>query len=320
MNCSHIEELLPAYALGALEPPDRQAIEEHLDECPYCPSLAREYLEAVTTLAAAAPSATPPPQLRDQILARIGQRLAFNIPLDFPTEPSGVVRARWSRLNVIAYAAAASLALVIMGVLLIIVLNLQGDVRNLQEGNQQLASTINELQTGNRNIASTLDDLQEGNRRIASAIGNQQAVLTLERAVGDLQQESQELVSMVTQQRSLAYVSALPGVATMQLDNTGQVPTARAMLMFPQDMSWGILVSEGLPTPDDVKQYQVWFLTSGGRMDAGVFTVDETGYGQLFIRFPAPLHEFLEIGIVIEPLLLKESPVSISNPVFTGKL
>ena len=319
MNCSHVEEALPAYALGALEPPDRQAIEEHLDECPYCPSLAREYLEAATTLAAA-PHATPPPQLRDQILARIRQRLAFNIPSASPTELSGVARGRWSRLNVIAYAAAASLALVIMSVLLAIVLNLQGDVRHLQEGNQQLASTINELQTGNRNIASTLDALQEGNQRIASAIGNQQAVLTLERAVGDLQQESQELVSMITQQRTLTYVAALPGVETMQLENTGQVPRARAMLMFPQDMSWGILVSQGLPTPDNVKQYQIWFITSGVRMDAGVFTVDETGYGQLFIRFPAPLNEFLEIGIVIEPLPLKENPLSISNPVFTGKL
>ncbi len=106
MSSSHIEDLLPAYALGALEPAERQAVEKHLEECAYCAPLAMEQMETAAALASLAPPAIPPAHLRSRILAR-----------ERPARVSwrAVHRPRrwWSTAG---YAVAASIGLLFLGV------------------------------------------------------------------------------------------------------------------------------------------------------------------------------------------------------------
>jgi len=263
VNCNQIEDLLPAYALGALEPAERQAVEEHLDECPYCKPVARDHLEATAALAAAVPSAMPPPGLRNQILSAAGRQVPSPAPLVFPAKPSGEARGLRSLWGAAAFAVAAGFGLLFIGVLLGMVLDMRREVQDLRE-------------------------------------------------------ESQHLVSMINDQRTFAYTVALPGTEAMLLENTGQEPKARGMLMVSQDHTWGILVSQGLEPALENMGYQVWFLKNGERMSGGVFTVDETGYGQLFIRFPAPMDEFVTIGVTMEPQ--EGSPVPTSDPVLTAQI
>ena len=260
MNCNHVEDLLPAYALGALEPEEHHAVEEHLDECPYCKPVAREYLEATAALAAAVPPATPPPGLRNQILSAAGRQVPNPAPLAFPGNPSGDVLSRRSMWGTAGFAVAAGLGLVFIGVLLGMVLDMRREVR-------------------------------------------------------DLRDESRHLVAMINDQRTFAYTAALPGTDAMPLENTGQAPKARGMLMISQDRTWGILVSQGL-APFDTMGYQVWLIKNGERTSGGIFKVDDTGYGQFYIRFPAPLGEFAQVGITMEPE--EGSPNPTSEPVLTG--
>jgi anti-sigma-K factor RskA len=65
---SGIHELSAGYALDALDADERRRFEEHLAECDRCREDVSAFLEVTSALAVAAPSAEPPPELRERIL------------------------------------------------------------------------------------------------------------------------------------------------------------------------------------------------------------------------------------------------------------
>lgn len=67
MNHREAEELLPAYALGALDEPAELA--EHLRTCRRCQALLADYLETTARLGEAVEPVAPPPRLRATVLA-----------------------------------------------------------------------------------------------------------------------------------------------------------------------------------------------------------------------------------------------------------
>jgi hypothetical protein len=83
LGVPEIEELIGAYALDAVEPDEREAIEAHLVDCPRCRAELSEHLEAASYLSyggAPAPDALwgriaaaleePPPAMRLQVVGR----------------------------------------------------------------------------------------------------------------------------------------------------------------------------------------------------------------------------------------------------------
>ena len=116
MNCDEVRELLGAYALDAVPPDEREAIEAHLEEC----GLHEEVVPlraAAFGLGAAAPARTPPPELESRIMqAALASRPAIRPPaIGEPAAPAegGSVR-RFARLRS-ARAIAAALAVVAVG-------------------------------------------------------------------------------------------------------------------------------------------------------------------------------------------------------------
>jgi|DewCreStandDraft_2_1066082.scaffolds.fasta_scaffold00117_90 anti-sigma-K factor RskA len=73
MECSEIEELAGAFALGALPPDQMQQVRQHLQTCLAHPDLA-ELQQAASALLWAAPEMEPPPALRRRILAAARQQ------------------------------------------------------------------------------------------------------------------------------------------------------------------------------------------------------------------------------------------------------
>lgn len=64
-----LHELTAAYALDALGDEDRRVFEEHLSGCARCREELNELGQTAALLAHGAPAATPPPALRERILA-----------------------------------------------------------------------------------------------------------------------------------------------------------------------------------------------------------------------------------------------------------
>lgn len=71
MTTAELHTLTGAYAVHALSGPEREEFERHLADCPSCAQEVRELAATAERLALAA-AVVPPPQLKEQVLRRIG--------------------------------------------------------------------------------------------------------------------------------------------------------------------------------------------------------------------------------------------------------
>jgi anti-sigma-K factor RskA len=117
----HLDELIAAHALGALDADAAAAAEQHLAECPQCRTKLAEYRSVAAGLALSVPQASPPPDLRDRILAAVEPVVSTAAPA---AEPRSRRRLRWPSIAV----PALGLAVV---ALLIWNISLRNDVNSL---------------------------------------------------------------------------------------------------------------------------------------------------------------------------------------------
>lgn len=73
MSNEHVDELIDLYALGALEPGEQSAVDEHLDECARCRVQMDEAKRLVLMLAWTPDQHEPPPDLQHKVLRRVEQ-------------------------------------------------------------------------------------------------------------------------------------------------------------------------------------------------------------------------------------------------------
>jgi anti-sigma factor RsiW len=99
-------DLVAPYALGALEPAEREAFERHLARCEQCRTQLAELEEAATALAYAAEGPEPPQELRGRILEAARQDGGTVIELP---------RRRWLLPAATAAAAVAAVAAIALG-------------------------------------------------------------------------------------------------------------------------------------------------------------------------------------------------------------
>jgi hypothetical protein len=129
MDCEHVKELLDAYALGAAEPEEAAALEEHMADCVRCWAALNEAQRAAASLALSTTPQPAPDSLRRRILADAerlqypaGPKLLERLPKLWPT---GV--------GLLAATAAASLAFTLF---------VQTEVSDLRGENDRLAADV----------------------------------------------------------------------------------------------------------------------------------------------------------------------------------
>ena len=91
------------------------------------------------------------------------------------------------------------------------------------------------------------------------------------------------------------------GMRIVTLQGTEAAPDATGTLVISTDGEHGTLVVDSLPPLDPALQYQLWLIKDGQRTNGGVFSVDDAGYGALWIYAPAPLSSYPGFGITVEP-------------------
>src|SRR5579883_2778725 len=98
MDCHEIEELSGAYALDALSPEERKAVDEHLADCPKCAQEIRQLQAVVDLFPLSVPAVDPPPHMKERIFAKIQTNTTPNIPVTpvgkDPTHPVRTPRVR----------------------------------------------------------------------------------------------------------------------------------------------------------------------------------------------------------------------------------
>jgi anti-sigma-K factor RskA len=154
MSHSEFEELAAGYVLGALEPDDEHAFQQHLGGCSACEANVRELEAVVGELAYAVPPADPPDTLWAGIRREIGPEAARRTAIPAaPGPPAGAGARRLRLLPALAAAAA---------ILLVVVLSLWN--LNLRDQNavyrDRVAALERATQLANDPTASlvTLDD------------------------------------------------------------------------------------------------------------------------------------------------------------------
>ena len=81
MTHHEVRDLIPGYAVDALEPEEAARVEGHLMSCGGCRSELAILREAAASLAAGVPQTAPPPELRDKIVQTVeGRRRRMSSP------------------------------------------------------------------------------------------------------------------------------------------------------------------------------------------------------------------------------------------------
>ena len=200
MNHNQARDLLPGYALGALEVREQEELEEHLQGCSACNQLAQEQMEVAAMLASRIAEAEPPAGLRARVEDSVAEE---SKPLEsrlLPAEPSFLARlgltSRWPALA----ASTAGVAVIgLMAVVLVYAVIAQGDLNGLSDENQALTAKLDE-QAGAVSVSqAALAQLNLDNQALAVALEQQSAALSTSQ--GDLEKLGEASLSLAAQFR-----------------------------------------------------------------------------------------------------------------------
>jgi anti-sigma-K factor RskA len=87
----------------------------------------------------------------------------------------------------------------------------------------------------------------------------------------------------------------------IRLEGSDIAPETSGYVMVFKNQNYGSLAVTHAPLLSEDQQYQIWLIKDGVRTSGGVFSVNETGYGNLMVSADQPLGSFQSFGITIEP-------------------
>ena len=102
----HVDELIPAHAMRSLDPEDERVVTAHLADCDRCRRMLADYESVSASLAYAARRETPPPELRERLLASLEP--VVEAPPSVAAEPRRTRFGWWPRVAAVAVPALAA--------------------------------------------------------------------------------------------------------------------------------------------------------------------------------------------------------------------
>lgn len=287
MECERADSLLHHYFLGSLNADLGKSLERHLDACADCGERLSAYGETVAHLARSVPQHEARERIRQALFSRIEgenrdpQAILYSQIWRFATLWTMIKTTSISRNRV----GAASL---LVGIFLL----LGVWVNHTQAGVPPGA----EIESPQQASLSGRDSRSEG--RLLETRETATATAELVNA-----QKPSVYDSLGVTPASGISVSMLTGPV---VGGTGP----RGVLIASEGKA--MLMALDLPPLPSYQVYQIWLVQSGGVVDAGLLSVDATGYGQTIIIPYLSLAEYDGIGITIEPASGSPDPTGVS--------
>lgn len=108
-------------------------------------------------------------------------------------------------------------------------------------------------------------------------------------------------ILLLSRVRQLNTAYPQTAMSVVSLRGTQDMPEATGLIVISQDGDHGTLVVDHLLPLGNTEQYQLWLIVNGSRTSGGIFSVDNEGYGSLWVTSPRPLKDYESFGVTIEP-------------------
>ena len=296
-HTSRFDELLPAYALGALEGEELRELEAHLAAgCPVCAAELRRLAADVEDLAGVA--AVLPEELSGrpldtgevpEILAGVRQRLLAQVAAE-PRLPMAAEPGR--RPAAQAPAAAAAPAAAVFG-------RRRAAQPGARSGRWPLLATASLAAAlaivafwglvRQASLGAEIQRLQGERRQLAARTH------ALERRMAEAQATSERLAGMLS-------ILAGPSVQSVSLAGMGTSHSAVGRTFINTADHKAVFSASNLPALGPDKSYQLWYLDEEDqKTSAGVFNTDARGTAALVIDQPLPLERIQGWVVTVEP-------------------
>jgi anti-sigma-K factor RskA len=301
-HSTRIEELLPAYALGALEGEELRELEEHLaGGCEECARQLALWQGDLEQLAAEVPPVEPSEITRARVLRLAGATPAASaIP---PALAPAARRAPWW----LAAAALVLLAFTVWG--LVRQSHLRKEVgseaqslaqeRDRLRGQvESLSREVNRLRTEVTEARTQVTEARTQAREARSVLEDRDR---LQRQVEVLNREMSRLQTGVVEAKQALQVIAAPGVQAVALTGLGSTRAANGSAYVNPSSRNALFYAFNLPPLPVDKTYQLWFVVGGKPVSAGTFAVDPRGTASLRVDRVAEARQIKGWAVTIEP-------------------
>jgi len=319
---TQVIEMLPAYALGALEPDEMLAVDAYLAQHPDLTERLAEIEETLVSLAGLVPQTPLLEDGKTRLMARVRADLAERATVQpqtgRPTTDSDN-NNWWSRLRATlgsnGWRLAAGGAVVALLLLLLYTVQLSSSISDLQG---QLAT----LQAGSRARDMTIRQLE------AEKVQAQQDIATLQAEVTALTEDYNQLLAqrdalendfaalqakaeaLEEAQNRLAFVAAAPNIVAVP--GTDVAPTASATFYSDDESQAGLLVLRDLEPLLQAETYQLWLIPPDGTpVSAGLVGIEAGRPTWNDVQIPPTGQDFVVVGVSREPAGGSPTPTTI---------
>lgn len=170
-TCDDVNDALAAYALGALDPDEHEAVERHLETCAQCRADLAPFAQVADSLAHVPPPAAPPPGLRSRLLTETQAPIQVATATPQPVDPIRPERAvlvlpRWVIFPV---AAAAVLLIAGVAVLAVLLAQIRDDRNDAESAEYQLAAYLSAGGRATKLSEATTDGRYYGHGALVTA-------------------------------------------------------------------------------------------------------------------------------------------------------
>jgi len=226
-------EDLSLYALGALEGKEREAVEQHLEECSACRQELEKLRGDLALLAFSASGPRPPARARARLLAAVAKN---------PRAAEPVARAGWMWWNTLGWAAAV-VAIMVAGL--------------LTWQNSDLRQRVAELETG---LSKQGQQLLEAKQLLATLTSPDAAHFTL--VAGKTSPQPEGKAIYVRANGTLVFLASnLPAIPSQKAYELWLIPTSGAPIpagLFRPDARGGAaVIHPPLPVGVEAKSFAV---------------------------------------------------------------